>query len=126
MSNFPNNLLYSKTHEWVNIEGDTASIGLSDHAQSALGDIVFLNLPEVGDEIVAGESFCDVESVKAVSDVFSPVSGVITEVNEELADAPELLNSDCYAAWICKVEQITKKEELLSSEEYEAFLKEEE
>ena len=93
--------------------------------QSELGDLVYVNLPEPGDEVLAGETACDVESVKAVSDVMSPVTGVIAEVNEELDDSPELLNSDPYEAWIMKIERITDFSELLSAEEYEAFTKEE-
>ena len=100
-------------------------LGITDFAQSELGDLVYVNLPEPGDEVLAGETACDVESVKAVSDVMSPVTGVIAEVNEELDDSPELLNSDPYEAWIMKIEHITDFSELLSAEEYEAFTKEE-
>ena len=85
-------LLYSKSHEWVKEEGDIAIIGLTDFAQSELGDLVFVNLPEEGDEVTVGEAFSDVESVKAVSDVYSPVSGIVCEINEELLDAPEKIN----------------------------------
>ena len=123
--NFPAELKYSKDHEWVKFEGDTAIIGISDFAQDALGDVVFINLPEVGDEVTAGESFGDVESVKAVSDLISPVTGVIVAVNEELADSPENLNSDPYGSWIIKVENITATEELLDAAAYEAFCAEE-
>lgn len=123
--NFPAELKYSKDHEWVKFEGDTAIIGISDFAQDALGDVVFINLPEVGDTVTAGESFGDVESVKAVSDVNSPVTGVVVEVNEDLADSPETLNEDPYGAWIIKVEQITETEELLDAAAYEAFCAEE-
>lgn len=119
--NYPVDLKYSKSHEWVRMEGDTAVIGISDFAQNALGDVVFINLPGEGDEAAAGESFGDVESVKAVSDIICPVSGVICAVNEELADAPEKLNSDPYGAWIIKVEQITGQEELLDAAAYEAY-----
>jgi len=115
-------LLYSKSHEWVKDNGDEIVIGLTDHAQSELGDLVFVNLPEEGDELVVGESFADVESVKAVSDVYAPVSGVITEINEELLDAPEKINEAPYEAWLVKVKEVTDKEELLSVEEYEAFV----
>ena len=118
-------LLYSEDHEWVKIDGDVAVVGITDYAQSELGDLVFVNLPEEGDEVEIGEAFADVESVKAVSDVMSPVTGVIAEVNEELDDSPELLNSDPYEAWIMKIERITDFSELLSAEEYEAFTKEE-
>ena len=123
--NYPVELLYSKTHEWVKEEDGVVVIGISDFAQDALGDVVFINLPEVGDTVTAGESFGDVESVKAVSDVNSPVTGVIVEVNEELADSPENLNSDPYGSWIIKVEQITETEELLDAAAYEAFCAEE-
>ena len=121
--NFPAELKYSNDHEWVKFEGDTAIIGISDFAQDALGDVVFINLPEVGDTVTAGESFGDVESVKAVSDVCSPVSGTIVAVNEELADAPETLNKDPYGAWIIKVEY-TEQADLMDAEAYEAFCQE--
>ena len=123
--NFPAELKYSKDHEWVKFEGDTAIIGVSDFAQDALGDVVFVNLPGEGDEATAGEAFGDVESVKAVSDLVSPVSGTIVAVNEELADAPEMLNSDPYGAWIIKVEGVTATEELLDAAAYEAFCQQE-
>lgn len=118
-------LLYSKSHEWVKLEGDTAVIGLTDYAQSELGDLVFVNLPEADDEITLGETFADVESVKAVSDVYAPVSGVVSEINEELLDAPESINEAPYDAWFIKVKDITEKEELLSAEEYQAFVESE-
>ena len=123
--NFPAELKYTKDHEWMMMEGDIAVIGISDFAQDALGDVVFINLPEVGDTVTAGESFGDVESVKAVSDVNSPVTGVIVAVNEDLADSPENLNSDPYGSWIIKVENITETEELLDAAAYEAFCAEE-
>ena len=123
--NFPAELKYTKDHEWMVMEGDIAVIGISDFAQDALGDVVFINLPEVGDTVTAGESFGDVESVKAVSDVNSPVTGVIVAVNEDLADSPENLNSDPYGSWIIKVENITETEELLDAAAYEAFCDEE-
>lgn len=118
-------LLYSKSHEWVRLEGDTAVIGLTDYAQSELGDLVFVNLPEADDEITLGETFADVESVKAVSDVYAPVSGIVSEINEELLDAPESINEAPYDAWFIKVKDITEKEELLSAEEYQAFVESE-
>ena len=106
--NFPAELKYSRDHEWVKmLDETTALVGITDFAQSELGDLVYVNLPEPGDEVLAGETACDVESVKAVSDVMSPVTGVIAEVNEELDDSPELLNSDPYEAWIMKIERIT-------------------
>ena len=123
--NYPAELKYSKSHEWIKMDGDVAVIGISDFAQDALGDVVFINLPAEGDEVTAGESFGDVESVKAVSDLICPVTGVICAVNEELLDAPELLNKDAYAAWIIKVENITDQEELLDATAYEAFCAEE-
>lgn len=121
----PNELRYTKSHEWIKEEGDVATVGITDFAQNALGDVVFINLPEAGNEVVAGESFGDVESVKAVSDLLSPVSGIVKAVNEELIDAPEMLNSDPYGAWIIKVEQINDREELLDADDYEAFCAEE-
>ena len=123
--NYPAELKYSKTHEWIKTEDGVAVIGISDYAQDALGDVVFVNLPAVGDEVTAGESFGDVESVKAVSDLICPVSGVVCAVNEELEDAPENLNEDPYGAWIIKVENITEEEELLDADAYEAFCAEE-
>ena len=123
--NFPAELKYSKSHEWVKMDGDVAVIGISDFAQDALGDVVFINLPGEGDSVTAGEAFGDVESVKAVSDIISPVTGVICAVNEDLADAPENLNSDPYGAWIIKVENITGQEDLLDAAAYEALRAEE-
>jgi glycine cleavage system H protein len=119
-------LKYSKSHEWVKEEGDLVVIGLTDFAQSELGDLVFVNLPEVGDEVQAGEAFADVESVKAVSDVYSPVSGKVSEINEELLDAPEKINETPYDAWLVKVKDISEKEELLSADAYAAFVESEE
>lgn len=119
----PKELLYSKSHEWIDMHEDgTAYIGLTDYAQKVLGDIVFVNLPEEGDEVTCGESFADVESVKAVSDVYSPLSGVTAEINEEILDAPEEINNDPYGAWFIKVRDITEKGELISLEEYEDFV----
>ena len=123
--NNPTELKYARSHEWIKYEDGVAVIGISDYAQHALGDVVFVGLPAVGDEVVAGESFGDVESVKAVSDLISPVSGVICQVNEDLEDAPENLNEDPYGAWIIKVENITDEEALLDAEAYEAHCAEE-
>lgn len=123
--NYPVDLKYSKSHEWIRYEDGVAVIGISDFAQDALGDVVFVNLPAVGDEVTAGEAFGDVESVKAVSDLISPVSGVVLEINEELEDSPENLNEDPYGAWIIKVENVTDEEELLEAETYEALCAEE-
>ncbi|MCI2049144.1 MAG: glycine cleavage system protein GcvH [Lachnospiraceae bacterium] len=118
----PEELKYTKSHEWIRIDGDSAEIGLTDYAQSELGDLVFVNLPEEGDAVTAGKTFADVESVKTVSDVFSPVTAVVAEVNSELADAPEKINEDPYGAWLVKVSGITGTEELMSAAEYEAFV----
>ena len=122
---FPAEMKYSKDHEWMKEEDGVVVIGISDFAQDALGDVVFINLPAEGDAVTAGESFGDVESVKAVSDIISPVSGTICAVNEALADAPETLNSDPYGAWIIKVEGIGGTEELLDAAAYEAHCAEE-
>ena len=124
--NYPKELMYSKTHEWLKEEDGVYVIGISDYAQHALGDIVFINLPAEGDDVVAGDVLGDIESVKAVSDIISPVSGKICEVNEELADSPELLNSNPYGSWIIKVEEVGDKEELLNATDYEEFCKIEE
>ena len=119
--NYPSDLKYSKTHEWLRMEDGVAVIGISDFAQDSLGDVVFVNLPEVGDEVVAGKPFGDVESVKTVSDLISPVSGTVCMVNEELLDAPELINEDAYAAWIIKAENISAEDELLDADAYKEF-----
>ncbi|MBQ9401182.1 MAG: glycine cleavage system protein GcvH [Eubacteriales bacterium] len=124
--NFPKELKYSKTHEWVRFQEDgTAYIGITDYAQDQLGDLVFVNLPAAGDALQAGESFADVESVKAVSDVNAPVSGTVKEVNEALADAPEKMNEAPYDAWFVLAEGITDTDALMTAEEYEAFIAEE-
>ena len=119
--NFPAELKYSKSHEWVKMEDGVAVVGITDFAQDALGDVVFINLPQEGDSVTAGESLGDVESVKAVSDILCPVSGTVAAVNEDLADAPEALNSDPYGSWIIKVENVEGSEELLDAAAYEAF-----
>lgn len=125
MSN-PTELLYTKSHEWVKEMSDgTFQIGLTDHAQSELGDLVFINLPQEGDSVTMGETFSDVESVKAVSDVYSPVTGTVTAINEELLDHPELVNQSAYEAWFIQVSDVSDKESLLSAAEYEAFLEQE-
>ena len=118
-------LLYSKSHEWVKEEGEEMVIGLRDYAQSELGDLVFVNLPEEGDELTVGEAFADVESVKAVSDVYAPVAGTVSEINEELLDAPEKINEAPYEAWLVRVKDVTEKEALLSAEEYQTFVESE-
>ena len=117
MFNYPEDLKYTKSHEWVREEDGLYVIGITDYAQSALGDIVFVNLPMEGDSVTAEESFADVESVKAVSDVFSPVSGTVAAVNEEILDQPQKVNEDPYGAWFIKVSD-GEPGELLSAEEY--------
>lgn len=120
---YPEIYRYSKSHEWVLFEEDgSARIGLTDYAQKALGDLVFVNLPEPEDSVTAGEPFGDVESVKAVSDVYSPVTGIVEEINEELLGSPELINSEANEAWLVKVRDITDQEELMDAAEYEAFV----
>ncbi len=119
---FREELKYSKSHEWVKEEGEEVVLGLTDYAQSELGDLVFVNLPEEGDEVTVGEPFADVESVKAVSDVYSPVSGVISEINEELLDTPEAINEAPYDAWFVRVKEITDTEELLDAAAYQAYV----
>lgn len=117
-----NDLFYSKFHEWIKFDGESAVVGLTDYAQSELGDIVFVNLPEIGDEVGVDGSFADVESVKAVSDIYTPVGGRVSAINEELLDAPEKINQDAYDAWLVKFDNITEKGELLSAEEYKTFV----
>lgn len=121
--NFPKNLMYTKTHEWVLFAQDgTATVGITDYAQDQLGDLVFVNLPEVGDPVTAGESFADVESVKAVSDVLSPVTGEVEEINETLADEPQRMNQEPYESWFVKVREITDRAELMDADAYQAFV----
>ena len=122
---YPAELRYSKSHEWVKVEDGVTVVGISDFAQNALGDVVFVNLPGEGDSVTAGDAFGDVESVKAVSDLVSPVTGTVCAVNEDLLDAPETLNRDPYGAWIIKVENVEGSEELLDAAAYEAFCSEE-
>ena len=120
---FPKNLLYTETHEWVLFEEDgSAAVGIPDYAQDQLGDLVFVNLPEPGDPVTAGESFADVESVKAVSDVLSPVTGEVAEINETLADEPQRMNQAPYDSWFIKVKDITDRAKLMDAEAYEAFV----
>ncbi len=122
----PKELKYSKTHEWVKgLDGGLVEIGLTDFAQDALGSLVFVNLPEVGDDVTMGEALGDVESVKAVSDVYCPVSGTVAEINEELLDAPEKINEAPYEAWLIRVEDVTETEKLLEAADYEAVCAEE-
>lgn len=115
--NTPDDLRYRKTHEWVRVEGDLCEMGITDYAQHAMGDIVYIKLPEVGDAVSAGDDLCDLESVKAVSGIYAPVTGEVVAVNESLEDTPEQINSDPYGAWICKI-RFTELGELLSAEEY--------
>ena len=117
----PKELKYSRDDEWVRYDGDDAFVGITDYAQSELGDLVFVNLPEVGDEVVAGEPFGDVESVKAVADVYSPVSGVVLEINEVLLDDAALINNDPYGSWFVKIGSISETVELLTADEYDEY-----
>lgn len=124
---YPADYRYTKEHEWIKVEGNSATIGITDHAQEALGDIVFVDLPKPGTDVAAHKSFGSVESVKAVSELFAPVSGTVTEINPALADAPEKINSDAHGSWMIK---ITLKDPgevngLLSAADYEKFVAEE-
>lgn len=124
--NNPQGLAYTKSHEWLKeLEGGAVQVGLTDFAQDSLGDIVFVNLPQVGDTVTVGEALGDVESVKAVSDVYSPVTGVVRAVNEALLDAPEGINADPYSAWLVEIEAVTDREETLDAAAYEAACAEE-
>ena len=116
-------LYYSESHEYVRVEGDFGYIGITDYAQNALGNVVYVDMPEVDDEVTAGEEFGAVESVKAASDLMSPVTGVVVEVNESLEDQPELINSDAYENWIIKVTITDKSElnDLMDAKAYAAF-----
>jgi glycine cleavage system H protein len=125
MANIPENLRYSKDHEWVLVDGDVASIGITDYAQSSLGDVVYIDLPRVGDRFGTHEAFGSVESVKAVSEIFTPVAGAVVEVNDGLNDAPEKVNTDPYGeAWFVKVkmENSGEADAMLSADEYEEYL----
>lgn len=124
---YPHELLYTKEHEWIRTDGSTGTIGITDHAQKELGDIVFVELPQVGEHVTMKESFGTVESVKAVSDLYSPVSGEVTAVNAKLQNAPELINSDPHGeAWLIKVKLTDRSqtEGLMTAEEYEAYVQE--
>jgi glycine cleavage system H protein len=126
MANVPESLHYSKDHEWVRVDGDLAVIGITDHAQEQLGDVVYVELPKPGESFAANESFGSVESVKAVSEVFTPVSGEVAEVNESLNDEPEKVNNDPYAdGWMIKMKMKSAGEvdSLLTAAEYEDFTK---
>ena len=125
MSNIPENLHFSKDHEWVEVDGDIATIGITDYAQHSLGDVVYIDMPRVGDKFLAHEAFGSVESVKAVSEIFVPVAGEITEVNDGLNDTPEAVNNDPYhAGWMVKVKMDNHLEAdaMLSAVEYEEYL----
>ena len=126
MANVPEDLHYSKDHEWVRVDGSEAIIGITDYAQNSLGDVVYVELPKVNDEFAANEAFGSVESVKAVSEVFNPVSGTVVKINESLADEPETVNSDPYGAgWMIRVKMSNPGEvdSLLTAAEYEDFTK---
>ena len=128
MANVPEDLHYSKDHEWVRVDGNTAVIGITDYAQKSLGDVVYVELPKPGDEFAANESFGSVESVKAVSEMFTPVSGEVTEINEALADEPEKVNADPYGeGWMIRIKMSHPGEvdSLLTAAEYEDFTKSE-
>lgn len=117
-------LYYAKSHEWVEFLDDTtALVGISDHAQHELGDLVFVNLPQVGDKTAIGKTFADVESVKAVSDIYAPVTGTVAEVNEALLNEPEQINRSPYGAWIAKIEAITRRDDLMDAAAYEDYCK---
>lgn len=121
----PEGLRYTKEHEWVRMEGDLATIGITDHAQEALGDVVYVELPEVGRKVKAGEAIAVVESVKAASDVYAPVAGEVIEVNERLQDEPQLVNTDPYGeGWFVRVRASGETVELLTPEQYATFLQE--
>ena len=124
---YPTDRKYTKEHEWIQVNGTTATIGITDYAQNSLGDIVFVDLPKVGDSVEAGKIFGSVESVKAVSDLFSPASGTVTEVNAELATSPEKVNTDAHGSWMVKItlKNPGELDGLLSAADYEKFVAEE-
>lgn len=125
MSNIPENLRYSKDHEWVSVDGEVATIGITDYAQHSLGDVVYIDMPRVGDNLIPHEAFGSVESVKAVSEIFTPVAGEIVEVNDGLNDTPEAVNDDPYqAGWMVRVKMANPGEAdaMLSAAEYEEYL----
>ena len=127
MSVYPDDRRYTRSHEWIRVDGDSGTIGITDHAQEELGDIVYVELPKVGAKLEQSSSFGSVESVKAVSDLYSPVSGKVTAVNEELTSAPEKINTGAHTAWIMKVEvsNAADANDLLSKDAYESYIKEE-
>ena len=123
--NTPDHLYYTEDHEWANYNGNEVSIGITDYAQSQLGDVIFVELPEVGEEIIAGESFGEVEAVKTVSELFAPISGTIYAVNEALEDSPDKVNADPYGdGWLIKVKpsNLDEKDELMNFHSYEEFI----
>ncbi len=124
---YPADFKYTKEHEWLKADGKTATIGITSYAQDSLGDIVFVDLPKVGAELTAGKTFGSVESVKAVSDLYAPASGTVTEVNTDLATAPEKINKDAHGSWMIKIELKNPGElsSLLSASDYEMFVAEE-
>jgi glycine cleavage system H protein len=124
---YPAEYRYTKEHEWIKVDGNIGTVGITDYAQNSLGDIVFVDLPKVGDTVEAAKSFGSVESVKAVSDLFAPVSGKVTAINEELKDAPEKINTDANTTWLLKIELADAKQVdgLLSAADYEKFTSEE-
>ena len=124
---YPTKYRYTREHEWIDLDGSIGTIGITDYAQNSLGDIVYVDVPKVGDAVTANQTFGSVESVKAVSDLYSPVSGTVTAVNEELKDAPEKVNADANATWMLKLElkDAAELDSLLSAEDYEKFVSEE-
>ncbi len=124
--NIPSNLMYTKSHEWAEfLDSTTAKVGITEFAQHGLGDLVFINLPKPGDAVTKDTSVADVESVKAVSDVYSPFTGKIEAINEDVLDAPQNINSDPYGSWLVRISGITDQKELLNAEAYEKFCEEE-
>jgi glycine cleavage system H protein len=124
---YPTDRKYTKQHEWIQASGSSATVGITDHAQESLGDIVFVELPKVGAELAAGKPLGTVESVKAVSDIYSPASGTVTEVNGELATSPEVVNKDAHASWLVKLslQNPAEMESLMSAADYEKYVAEE-
>ncbi|HEY1939677.1 MAG TPA: glycine cleavage system protein GcvH [Candidatus Angelobacter sp.] len=124
---YPKDYRYTREHEWIHVKGNTATVGITDHAQESLGDIVFVELPKVGAQVEAGKSFGTVESVKAVSELYAPASGKVVEINEGLNHAPEDVNKDAHAAWMIKLELKDPKQAdaLMSAEDYEKYVAEE-
>jgi glycine cleavage system H protein len=124
---FPADYRYTREHEWIKVDGSQATIGITDYAQNSLGDIVFVELPKVGDELSAGKTFGSIESVKAVSDLYAPASGKVIAINNELTNAPEKINSDAHGAWIVRIQlkDAAEVSKLLSSEDYDKYVKEE-